>query len=323
MFPVKCEVIGIKAEVTQNTAITLLATDYLLAQDVSVKPVQEYLPRDFKRGTLDKIPHVAAGIHVDVSFKMEIKNSGTAGTVLAPLSAALQASGMAETISAGVSVTYAPVSVPASTSFFTVGKSATIEYYEGATATKSGLKHIIKGCVASGGPKLVLEAGKIGMYEFTFRGLYTAVTDAVAPTCTYNTVVGPIIQSAAFALHGYAAIISKCEIDFGNVIAPRQDVNSADGLKGFAIIDRDPKGSVDPEGELVATFDLYGKMRTGAEGILTIASGATAGNITTISCPKAQFAGLDAGERDGMRTFAVPLKFNQSTGDDWISIVLT
>lgn len=323
MLPIKCEVIGIKTETTQNTAATFTTTDYFLAQDVTVKAVQEYLPREYKRASLDKLPSVAGSVHVDVSFKMELKGSGTAGTVLAPLSAALQACGMAETIVVGTSVTYAPLSSPISSSFFTLGKSATIEYYEGSTFVKPGLKHVITGCVAAGGPKIVAEAGKIAMYEFSFRGLYVAVADSVAPAVAYSAIVPPIVQSAGFTLHGYSAIISKLDIDFGSAISVRTDVNSISGIKGFAITDRNPKGSCDPEADLVGTFDFYGKMRTAAEGAMSLTIGPSPGYITTITTPKAQFAGLDSGDRNGIRTFTVPLQFNQSTGDDWISIALT
>jgi hypothetical protein len=323
MLPVKCEVLGIKVETTQNTPATLAATDFMLAQDVSVKPVPEYLPREYRRASLDKLASLVGKIYVDVNFKMELKGSGTAGTAYAPLSNALQASGFAETIVAVTSVTYAPISAPASTSFFTIGKSCTVEYYEGSTTTRTGLKHIVKGCVASGGPKLVLEAGKIPMVEFTFRGLYVAVTDAVAPSATYSAILPSIVQSANFSFHGFSAIISKLEIDGGGVIAERLDVSSVYGLKGFALVDRDPKGSIDPESDLVANFDFYGKMASAANDSMSVVVGATAGNIMTITTPKAQFAGLDPADRNSMRTFQLPLKFNQSTGDDWISIAFT
>ena len=51
--------------------------------------------------------------------------------------------------------------------------------------------------------------------------------------------------------------------------------------------------------------------------------GATAGNIVTITLPKTQYTDAPYGDRNGILTFDVGLQFNQNSGDDEISIVMT
>jgi hypothetical protein len=323
MYPSKLEAIGIKSEVTQNTAVVPAATDFFLAEDVQVKVVQQFIPREFKHLSLDKLAHQLGSVYVDVTFKMQFMASGVKATAYTPLSTALQACKMNETIVPSTSITYAPISARVSASFFTIGKSVTIEYYEGATLTQAGVKKIIKGCVASGGPKITLEVDKYPMIEFSFRGLYTAWTDAVVPAVTYLAQNPPKVEALNFMAQGFAAIITKLEIDLGCVATMRKDANSTDGVKGFATLDWDPKGSFDPEGELMATESFIAKMRSGVEGQISAALGSVAGQITTITMPKCQYQIPDPAERDGMRTYALPFKINQNSGDDCITIVQT
>lgn len=323
MLPSKLQVIGIKTETTQNTPATLAAADFFLAADVSYKPVAEFIPRDYKHTSLDKLAHILGQVYVEISFKMELKGSGTAGTALAPFSAAMQASKFAETISAGVSVTYAPTSIPASANFFSPSKSCTIELYEGSTTSQPGLKKVIAGCVAAGGPKPVIEKNKVTMIEFTMRGLYSAPTTAVRPAVTFNATLPPRVESLVFSTHTFAAIISKLEIDLGCVAAIRDDLNSPNSVKGFSVLDWDPKGSFDPEVVVIATHDFYGKFLNGVEGQISCIVGAQVGNITTITMPKTQYLVPEMGDRSGIRIFQLPFKINQTSGDDCISIVQT
>lgn len=308
-------VIGIKIEATQGTAVPVTATDFLLAEDVSIAPSLQLLQRNSKRNSLDQLAHVVGKRHFEVSFKTEVKGSGTAGTAYAPLDALMQACGFSSTTVAVTSVTYAPISSPPSSNFYGPGKSVSIEVY------LDGIKHVAAGCV--GDVSIQIEAGGIAYYHFTLKGLYAQPTDTTAGTQTYNATLPAIVESASFSALSFAAIISKLEISAGNTISERPSASAAGGLLGFSITDRNPKGSFDPEAETIATHDFYNKLIAGTQGIVTVTIGATAGNITTISCPKAQYAGLKSGNRNGFLTFEIPLVLAQSTGDDWVSIALT
>jgi hypothetical protein len=308
-------VIAVKTETTQGSAVSPAATDFLLAEDVKLKPVIEWSKRDPGRSYLGPIASLAGSRHYEITFKTELKGSGTAGTIYAPLDALIQACGFTSTATPVVSVVYAPTNSAASANYYGPGKSCTIEVY------MDGVKHIMAGCV--GNAKFPMEAGKICMVEFTMKGVYAAPTDTAAGTQTYLSALPPIVQSATFTMQTLAAYISKLEIDTGNEVAMRSDVNSAAGIKGFMITKKLPVGSVDPEMESVATHDFFAKLLAGTEGTVGITVGSATGNIITFSATKTQYTGLDYGDRNGLLTLATNLQFNENDSTNWITITMT
>jgi hypothetical protein len=309
------QAVGIKTEATQGTAIAITATDFALAYDVSITPMVELNAQKYVSTTLSRFRDIPGRKYYEVEFTLPLKGSGTAGTANAPLGAALQACGMTETASVGVSVTYAFTSAAASASFYGPGKSATVKIYQ------DGMLHVAAGCMFE--PSFDIVAGKPVGIKFKGKGIYAAVTDASFPTVTALTNDPPIVQSASATIQAYAAKFEKLSIQFGNQVSEIADVNSTAGILGFQITDREVTGSVDPNRELVATHDFWGKMMSGAEAAYTIAIGATAGNIATISGSKMQYGQVKTGNRNGIATLDVPLMFNRSSGDDELQIVLT
>ncbi len=319
----KKQIIGIKTEATQGTAIALTATDYFLASNADINPVVELLPRDYAHMTLGQLQAVVGQVYVEVKFQMHIKGSGTAGTIFAPLDAVLQAAGMSSINSVGVSNTYAFTSNITGT-FFTLGKSATVEFYRDANATLTGHKWILKGAVVTALKISVSKAGQLMTADVTMRGLYTAAAGAVGPaTVTYSTILPPVFQNAALTIDAFSAIASKFEIDFGIESATREDTSSPYGIKGFQVTGRKPKLVIDPEMPLVAIYDFFGKFVSGSQGALSAALGATAGNITTITAPKAQYSDIKYADRGGILTAEVTAQLNENTGDDELTIVQT
>src|SRR5689334_5736611 len=95
----KIQAVGIKQETVQGTAVVpSSATDYIITDNVDLNVNPEILTRDFRRASLDNLSHVVGKRWVTVKFKTEFKASGTAGTVYAPLDAAIQACGFTSTV---------------------------------------------------------------------------------------------------------------------------------------------------------------------------------------------------------------------------------
>jgi hypothetical protein len=308
-------VIGVKTETTQGTPASLAATDFFLAEDVNIKPSVEMLDRNFYRTSLDSIASVAGKRLYELSFKTELKGSGTAGTIYAPIDALIQACGFTSTPSAGVSVTYAPSSAAASSSFFGPGKSCTFEVYRG------GIKHIMAGAIGS--MKISVEVNKYAMLEFSFKGVFATPSDNDPGTTTFLAQKPAVVVAASLSLAGLAAIATKFDIDCANEVVERPDLSATTGLKGFMISGRKPSGSCDPEMETVAAHPFIANLLAGTEAQSSLVIGATAGNIVTITLPKTQYTGAGYGDRNGILTGDIPLQFNQSTGDDWMSMVMT
>lgn len=308
------KIIGAKTETAQGTPATLVTGDFFHAYDIEALADAEVLERKYHSTSLDPFADLIGKKWQTVKFKTDLKGAGAAGTVPA-ISPLLQAVGLVETISAGVSVSYAPVSVPFSTSFYGPGKSTTIKVYE------DGLLYTLAGCV--GNLKLMLEAGKIGSCEWEMKGVYAAITDAAPAANSPINNDPPVMKSSTFTLQTYAAVANKLEIDFGNQIAERPDLNSPNSILGFQITDRNPVGSADPEAVLVATHDYWGKFLSGAVAQSSIVASGGAGNICTITLPKTQYSKVSKGDRNGLLTFEIPLKFSRNAGDDWLSLVFT
>jgi hypothetical protein len=301
------------AKITQRTVIGLkTATDFMLASDVQVDPNPDVLLRDYQRATISPMSSLIGKKWVQVTFKTAVKASGSRGTVYAPLSAALQACGLVETISAGVSVIYAPTSIAASASFYGAGKSCSILVnYDGILWSLTG---------ALGECKLVGDVGKPGMYEFTFKAVYAEPADVALPTATYLSAVEPTFINGSVTIQGLAPTLTKAELAFGNVITQRDSVNAVTGVLGFQIVDRRPTFSFDPEMEMVASHNFLNKLMSGTEAAYTFAFGSTAGQITTVSGTKLQYKDAKPGDRSGLRTYAVECLINAASGDDEFQI---
>lgn len=306
----------VKTETTEGTDPTPAATDALFCEDISVKPVVVKHERPGQRASLSTNSTVTGARYYEITFRTEVKGSGAAGTAYAPLGAAIQACGFTEAVVVSTSVTYAPTSAPASASFQGPGKSCTIHCHI------DGMKAVVVGC--RGNMKAVINSGVVCYYEFTMRGIYAAVSDAAIPTTTYLAGNPPPAVSGSFTLAGLAtAVASKIEFDMGNTLANRPSLSAATGYAGFLITNRAPVGSTDPEAVLVATHDFFGKLISGVEASTSVVVGATAGNITTFTAPKTQYMDLALGDREGVRTFEMGLKYNMNAGDDELTIVMT
>ena len=299
--------IGIKSESTQGTAVVPSAsTDYLLAMDVDIKPNIEILERDYTHTYLDRLAHSIGKKFSTVKFKTELKTTGVANTPEPAFIAALEACGL---IDATVG-TFVPVSTiqggmdgPAN--------SCSIYVY------KDGFVHTVAGAI--GNVKFTLEAGKIGFAEFEFSGSYVAVVSATNPVPVFGTAIVPICYSAGLSLFGSTShIAGKIEIDLGNTIAQRDDVNSANGVKGFMITGRSSKGSVDPE---VIDEANWTKLVAGTSGSTVITLGATTGNIIVFTMAATQYTDVSYGDRSGILTHSANLAFNAtSAGNDCITV---
>ncbi len=312
---VRKTVIGVKTETTQGTPATLAATDFMLAEDVNLKPSVEMLDRNYYRTSLSTVASVAGKRMYDLTFKTELKGSGTAGTAYAPIDACIQACGFTSTTVAVTSVTYAPTSAAASGNYYGPGKSATFEIY------LDGIKHVVAG--ALGSMKISCEVNKYAYCEFTFKGIYAAPTDTAVGTTTYLAQKPAVVVGASLSLAGLSAVATKFDIDMGVEVVERASLSASTGLLGFVISGRKPVGSCDPEMESIATHPFMANLLAATEASSSIVIGATAGNIVTITCPKTQYTGVGYGDRNGIRTGDISLQFNQNTGDDEISIVMT
>src|SRR3989339_1845474 len=81
--------------------------DGLLVSEVELEPIGEVLERDIYQDTYSKEPHKIGAKEYNLSFKFELKGSGSLG-VAPKVGKLFQACGMSENIIPDTSVTYGP-----------------------------------------------------------------------------------------------------------------------------------------------------------------------------------------------------------------------
>jgi len=300
--------IAAKVESVEGTAETLSASDAFLAANVKFTPNLAMGERKNVSASLSPWAPIPGVRSAKLEFDVELKGSVTKGTAPA-LGKLLKACGLGETVVSGTSVTYAPASSSIS--------SLTLAAYQ------DGVIKNIWG--ARGNVSLKLENGAPGWLHFEFTGSDFSVTDGAMFTSgvTYESTKPPAFLSATLTIDSYSALIGLLEVNMNNEVNLRKDVNSQSGYKSALITNRKPTMTIDPEQVLAATYDFYGKLRSGNEGSLSLVLGSATGNICTITASKVQYTGISDDVRDGIRVLGITCQLNRSSGDDEISIVFT
>lgn len=288
------------------------ATNAILVESPQVKPSGEVLKRNFVRSSLSPLPPAIGMKEVDITFKTELKGSGTANaggaTGVPEIDPLLQACGFASTLTAETTggagdghIDYSPISDNK--------PSVTLYVYF------DGIVHKVMGCV--GNFKLDLKAGKYGVLDWTFKGLYVEPTDAAIPSgAVFNQQLPVPVLGANFTIGGYPAIIEGFTADVANKIEKRVSASAPEGVVGFIITDRDTKGEIDPEAVTVAAHNFWNKWKTGTAEALAITVGNIAGAKIDITAPKCVYASVDWAVRSGIRTYKLPFTLAQNVGDD-------
>ena len=297
-----------KEEVTYNTdPVPTAGANAILVENLAVSFEARRAERAPLRPSLGKLKSLYAGALVNLSFDVEIKGSGAAGT--APeLGVLLKGCGFGETVVAVTSVAYSPAS--------SAHKSLTFYVYE------DGLRYNITG--ARGTVTGSLQTAQVGKLTFNFTGHYAGPTDVAIATPTYNSAVPPVVINAPFTIDSFAAVIAKIEFDMGLELAKPDNIAATDGYGQIQLTGRAVTGSVDPEATLVAGYDWVTKWKSSAAYALTSGLiGATAGNRYTLTMPAVVYTELGAGDREGILTRELAFMATESAGDDELTLTFT
>lgn len=308
------EVILAKAETTYGTDPTpTVSANAVLVQNVSFQAEGLRMnERPAVRANIGQLQQVFGGQLGRLTFEVEVKGSGTAGTV-PELDVLLRGAGMGVTTVASTSNTYKPIS--------TAHESITLWWYEGGRK-----KHVLNG--ARGTWTLRLVAGGIAVFSFEFVGHYTNPADISQPSPTYLSGVPRAALSMAVSLGGVTSMICReWSISANNVIAMPPSVAAADGYGEIQITGRDVAGEVVIDAELASVIDVDAQLAAGTG--LTFLSGtlgSTAGNRFSVTGATNGLYWRDRqiGEADGMRIRTLPFGIvESSSGNDEVALAFT
>ncbi len=309
VMDVRKTVILAKLETTYDSDPTPTGSaNALLAKDVDIKENSGVVERDVQWAFLDKLPSVLGERWSEISFKLDVIGSGTAGT--APrIGALLRACGHSETVLSVTSVTYAPSSDNHA--------SVTIYVY------KDGRLHIMTGC--KGNVKFTFNAAKTLIAEFNFMGRYATPTVVALPSTTYETPykTPPVCKSSAFTYNSKTTlVVATVELDAANDVVKRMSLSDSNAIKGFEIVDRKPVVTIDPEAQYESSFDFRGDQLTTTRQISVVATRA-AGNIVTMTVPQFNITKVEYADRDGIQVEKIEGEASASAGNDSYSVVFT
>jgi hypothetical protein len=305
----RLKVLLAKIEGTYGTDTTPTASaDAVLARMITATPVElTYEERTLVRAYLGSFDQLASSSLMKLEVECELTGYSAAGVATAGLDALLRACGLAETVVASTSVSYAPVS--------TGQASATIYYYQG------GILHKMVG--ARGTLAINMEQRKIPTIKFTMTGLDKAVTDVGVPTPVVSAYPVPLIVSNAnttgLSIHGFTtAALAKFSFDLNNTVVHRTLVNQAEMV---LITDRAPKGTIEIEMTTVAAKDWMATVKTATLGAFAMTHGPT-GNQAAIAAPQMQLLNPKYSDMDNIVMLGMDLGFIPQSGNDEVSLAM-
>jgi hypothetical protein len=249
--------------------------------NVELRPLEgQDVSRDLELPFLGGQEVIPAGLHVVLTGKVELVPSGTAGTAPA-WGSLLRILGCHETISAGVSVTYNPVSAGF--------ESASLYFWIGGAGTGNGTRHKILGARGTG--VLRFNAQGLPYLEVTLTGLYGGVAEAARVPPTLTAFKRPRVVSKAntpvFSINSVGMVMRNFALDLRNDVQPRLLV----GLEEIVIVDRADQITAQVELLPVSTFDPYTLSQANEAASLipvAITHGTVAGYIAALSAPTCQ-----------------------------------
>lgn len=307
------QLITAKEETVYGTdSVPTAAANAILVQNAKLTPMAATeVTRQHSRPYQGARPSLLVGKHMKLSFEIEAKASGTAGT--APgYAVLLRSCKMAEVIVAATSVTYNPVS--------TGHRSCSIYFYIDGV--------LFKLLGSRGDWKYKLNADGIVVLEFTFTGLFTRPSSVAVPAPTYGsqltqipleatTETVPTFSVGAFLTAGLRnfSFAAGNKIVYRNLIRRRQVmITGSDETVDFQI-----------EAEPLATFDPFALADAGTPQAVSLVHGVTAGSIVTLSVARLQILNPgDLQQQDGVVEYALRGKCLPSdTGNDQFTLAFT
>lgn len=277
----------------------------ILAVDATLTPLEgQELSRDLLLPYLGHQGVILAGLHATLEFSVEIAGSGVAGTVpgYGPLH---RGCGLSETITAGTSVVYQPVSD---------GEEAVTIYFN-----RDGVRHVLLG--ARGSITLELAPLAIPRYRYRFLGLLGTITDTALPAVNVAIFKKPLVVSKAnttMTLHGLACIAERLSLDLGNQIEPRFLI----GDEGIELVDRRMTGSAVLQANDLATKNWIAVAMDEVKAPLSAVHGKVSGQIVEFSAPAVQIGKPGEGQTQGIVNNTLPLMLTPVTGNDEFSITV-
>ena len=280
----------------------------LLMTNVTLAPMEgDDVSRELERPYMGNQSALAGSLRVTLTGTTELAGSGTAGTPPA-WGVLARVCGFAETISAGVSVIYSPITDG--------NESATFHFWKGGT------RHVLTGARGTG--VVNINAQGIPNISWTITGLFNAPGEVARPTVDLSSFIAPLLASNTntpdFSINSVDLVLKSYSLDLGNQVAPRLLI----GREEIKIGDKFESLSANVEAVPLTTLNPYALAIAKTQVPVTIKHGTVAGSIITIAAPKCEMQRVPSSENDeGVTHWPLSLKPIPSAGNDQLTMALT
>ena len=260
-------VIWVARETTLGTDPAMTSVDAILAYDLDFTVNGEKLERSVLRDSLSPLAHVNGIAETVLTFKTEIKGAGLTGTQPdAPeIGVLLSGCGFNTGVASGTARTYTLVSAESD-----ISSLAFRVFHDQGTVNKA--------LGTRGTVKFTMQAGKYGVAEWEFKGLYVAVAAATVPSLSPGTDTPPVVYNASFQIAGFSPICSQAEINLANSIVRRDDLNAVTGVHSFRLTARKPTLSFNADAVAESSNPFWGDWDGAILDTFGINCGTNAGN---------------------------------------------
>lgn len=278
----------------------------ILCRGINPQPVvAEFVDRGLLRPYFGNGQTLAAGVHSQVEFEVELQSSGTAGTPPA-WGVLLEACAFEKVVpTSGAEVQYRPISENLQT--------LTLYMY------LDGLRYKMTGCL--GNVVFDITSRAIPIMRFTFIGTQVNGADVPLPTDTdYSAFITPRTVSRAntptISIHGITNCTQSVNWDMQNQLIWRDLI----GCGGSHISNRTPNGQIVMEMTSIAVKDWMTTVKNGTEAAFNLIHGVAAGQIIEIDAPKLQFTNPQITDQDGVMMLTAGVSLNPNFGNDEVIV---
>lgn len=304
----RSKILLLKIEASYGVDPAPAAANGILATNVELSPMEgDDASRDLEYPYLGAQPMIPTGLRATLSFSTELQGSGTAGTAPAwgPIA---RACALAQTVNAGVSVVYNPIS----------SSHESVHVYFWIEATR----HVMKGCRGTG--VLTVDAQGIPRIRWTLTGLFVTPTEQSRVTPTLTGFIAPQVATDAntptFSVNSVDLVLRGFSLDLGNAVEPRLLI----GREEILITNRQEAIAARVEAVPLSTLDPFTLAQAQTQVAVSLVHGTSAGKIATIAAPTCQVMRM-SGYENNQDVLEWPLRLTPipAAGNDQFSIALT
>ncbi|WP_298235914.1 phage tail tube protein [uncultured Azohydromonas sp.] len=286
------------------------ANDAMLVRNLNFNPLNtEQVKRDHVRPHFGNAGQLVVWGNTTADFEIELAGRGAPG-VPPRYNELLRMCSLSETITAGVSVVYAPIS--------DVTESCTLHYL------LDGLRHRTTG--VRGNLELTWATGQLPSAKVSATGLYVDAEDYALAEAPNYTVWGQALPvnkaNTVVTLFGKSIVIESVSVNMGNTV---EYVNRP-GQEYVDVTNQESKGTVVFEATSIAYKDWFDAIKRGLTGAFNLVhGGGQAGKTITFNAPAAYLSNPRYSESKGqlMMTVDMDLSAGLNGANDSFTLAYT